>query len=114
MSESIKGEYAPTREATEALLKLRRVLPELTPVQRKGLFGLVSAGYCGRRASLREEPVRRLAVRALASVLRRMHDRRRLDLQLRCVGAPGARWWETRAQLEERLWVATVFGVEPN
>lgn len=48
-------------------------------------------------------------VRPLAAVLNALNDRRRLDMQLRTVGAPGARWWETRERLEERL-VSAVWG----
>lgn len=53
---------------------------------------------------------RRPVVAVTAHVLNVLETRARLDLQLRCVGAAPARWWEPRAALEERLWRAAVFG----
>lgn len=49
-------------------------------------------------------------VLAAAVVLNRINERALLDLRLRMVGAPPARWWETTERLQERLWFAVVFG----
>jgi hypothetical protein len=45
-------------------------------------------------------------VRPLGAVLARADRRAHLDIQLRCLGAPGAKWWETTARLERRLFCA--------